>query len=235
MEIAICDDDMNFRKNIHDVLLWYKKKYRFEVNIYEYKSGNDLLDSQRVFDVVYMDYKMPGLNGLETARQLRKSNHICSIIFVTGYPEFILDSFTVQPFRFMIKPIAEEKIEEAMNAYVELQRVFYPISIVIDGELKTIATQDIIYLEGDGKYCWIYTKEGVYHSSKTLAETHHLLPPYCFFRIHKSYVINMFCIQSVKENIITLNDGTCIQVGRANLASFKMAYRDFLKNTFVRI
>ena len=235
MEIAICDDDMNFQKSIHRVLLKYKQKYRFEVNVYEYKSGNELLDSGRVFDVVYMDYKMPGLNGLETAQQLRNANPICSIIFVTAYPEFILDSFAVQPFRFMIKPIEEEKIEEAMNAYVELQRVFYPISIVSDGELKTIATQDITYLEGDGKYCWIYTKEGTYHSSKTLNNIHQQLPPYCFFRVHKSYVINLFCIQSIKENTVTLNNGVCIQVSRAILASFKLAYRAFLKNTFVRI
>lgn len=235
MEIAICDDDKNFRKVIRNILLNYKRKYRFEINIYEYESGNDLLNSQRVFDVVYMDYQMPGLNGLETARQLRLSNHICSIIFVTSYPEFILDSFTVQPFRFMVKPIIEEKVEEAMNAYVTLQRIFYPISIIIDGELKTIASQDITYLEGDGKYCWIYTEKETYHSSKTLIKTHNLLPPYCFFRVHKSFVINMFCIHSIKENVITLNSGERIQVGRANLASFKVAYKEFLKNAFVRI
>ena len=178
---------------------------------------------------------MPGLDGLETARQLRKENHICSIIFVTSYPEFVLESFSVQPFRFMVKPIQEKLIAEAMNSYVKLQKLFYPISIIVDGELITIATQDITYLEGDGKYCWIYTEDKTYHSSKTLTGIHSLLPPYCFFRVHKSFVVNMFCIVSIKENIITLNSGERIVVGRSNLSEFKKVYRDFLNKNFVRI
>ncbi len=235
MQIAICDDDKVFRQTIREVLLKYKAEYRFEINIYEYESGNSLLESNRVFDIIFLDYKMPGLDGMETARRLRKDNHICSIIFVTNYPEFVLESFAVQPFRFMVKPIQENLIEEAMNAYVQLQKLFFPISIVMDGEIKTIASQDITYLEGDGKYGWIYTENETYHSSKTLMEIHKVLPPYSFFRVHKSFVINMFCINTIKENLVILNSGEQIPISRARLAGFKKAYRDFLKHNFVRI
>ncbi len=235
MQIAICDDDKVFRQTIREVLLKYKAEHRFEINIYEYESGNSLLESNRVFDIIFLDYKMPGLDGMETARRLRKDNHICSIIFVTNYPEFVLESFAVQPFRFMVKPIQENLIEEAMNAYVQLQKLFFPISIMIDGEMKTIASQDITYLEGDGKYCWIYTENETYHSSKTLMEIHKVLPPYSFFRVHKSFVINMFCINAIKENLVILNSGEQIPISRARLAPFKKTYRDFLKHNFVRI
>ena len=235
MQIAICDDDTIFRQTIREVLLNYKAKYRLEINIYEYESGDALLESNRVFDVIFLDYKMPGLDGMETARRLRKGNHICSIIFVTNYPEFVLESFAVQPFRFMVKPIEESLVEEAMNAYVKLQKVFFPISVLTNGEMKTIAAQDITYLEGDGKYCWIYTEKETYHSSKTLMEIHKVLPQYSFFRVHKSFVVNLFCISTIKDNLVILNSGEQLPISRTRLAGFKKAYRDFLKHNFVRI
>lgn len=235
MRVAICDDDKIFRQTLREILRKYKTKYRFEINICEYETGNALLESGRVFDVVFLDYKMPGLDGMETARRLRKGNHICSIIFVTNYPEFVLESFAVQPFRFMVKPVEESLVEEAMNAYVQLQKLFYPISVLTDGELKTIAAQDITHLEGDGKYCWIYTEQETYHSSKTLMEIHKALPPHVFFRVHKSFVVNLFCISTIKDNLVILNSGEQLPISRTRLAGFKKAYRDFLKHNFVRI
>ncbi len=235
MEIAICDDDKVFRQNLREILVKYKAEYRFEINIYEFNSGDSLLESERVLDIIFMDYKMPGTDGLETARRLRKANPICSIIFVTAYPEFVLDSFAVQPFRFMVKPVEEQFVTEAMNSYVQLQKLFFPISVVVEGEMKTIAGQDITYLEGDGKYCFIHTEKQTYHSSKTLTAIHKLLPQYSFFRVHKSFVVNLFCISTIKDNLVILNSGEQLPISRTRLAGFKKAYRDFLKHNFVRI
>lgn len=235
MKIAICDDDKIFRQKIKEILIAYRNNNRFEINIYEFESGNQFLEAEHIFDMVFLDYQMPGLDGMETARKLRKKNNICNIIFITNYPEFVLESFMVQPFRFIVKPLEESKILEAMDSYIKQQNLFYPICVIEDGELKTICSQDIMYLQGDGKYCWIYTTKDIFHSSKTLTQIHALLPPHCFFRVHKSYVVNMFSINSIKGNIITLNNGEHITIGRVHISNFKKAYSSFLKNNYVRL
>lgn len=199
MQVAICDDERIFREELKEILIQYKTEKRLHIDIFEYENGQELLASENVFDMVFMDYQMPKLNGLEAARILRTKNSICSIIFITSYPEFILDSFEVQPFRFMVKPIKNEKIYEVIGSYIKQQKLLYPLIVIENGEQKSVNAQDIIYIEGDGKYCIIRTNKETIHSSKTISHVHKLLPEYCFYRIHKSYVINMYCVSSLKK------------------------------------
>ena len=235
MQVAICDDEQLFRKELRDALVNYKRQKRVCLDIYEFENGENLIQSETVFDIVFLDYQMPGMDGMETARVLRARNSICSIIFITAYPEFVLESFEVQPFRFMIKPIETAKITEALDNYIRQQKLLYPLVVIEDGEQKTINSQDIIYLEGDGKYCYVRTNEETIHSSKTLSQVYKLLPQHCFYRIHKSYVINMYFISSVKHNIVTFTNGELAIVGRNHIAEFKRVYMNFVKNYFVRM
>ncbi len=235
MQVAICDDDNIFRSKLKDILIEYKAEKRICVDISEFESGEDFLADRTVWDVVFMDYQMNGLDGLETARKLRNKNPLCSIIFITAYPEFILESFEVQPFRFMLKPLKNEKIYDALNSYIKQQKLLYPLIVVENGEQKTVNSQDILYLEGDGKYCIVRTVSDTIHSSKTIAQVYKLLPEHCFYRVHKSYVVNMYCIDSLKNNIITLNNGEIAVVGRNHIAEFKKVYMNFVKNYYVRL
>ena len=235
MQVAICDDEGVFRQELHKVLLNFKYDKRICIDIYEFENGENLIQSETVFDIVFLDYQMPGMDGMETARVLRARNSICSIIFITAYPEFVLESYEVQPFRFMIKPIETAKINEALDNYIRQQKLLYPLVIIEDGEQKTINAQDIIYLEGDGKYCYVRTNEETIHSSKTLAQVYKLLPQHCFYRIHKSYVINMYFIASIKGNTVTFTNGEMAIIGRNRIAEFKKVYMKFIKNYYVRM
>lgn len=235
MQVAICDDEVEFRNELKNLLLEYKREKRIQIDIYEFKNGNSLLDSKIIFDIVFIDYQMPGLDGLETAKAIRLKNCICSIIFITNYPQFVFDSFEVQPFRFFTKPLDANKLKTAMDNYLRQQKLLNPILIVEDGEQKTINSESIIYLEGDGKYCLVRTKDHVFKSSKTLSKVQELLPQHCFYRIHKSYVVNMYCISSIVGNEVLLINGEKARIGREHIAEFKTVYRNFVKNFYVKV
>ena len=100
MQVAICDDEKEFRDELKKFLIGYKKDRRISIDIDEFENGNDLIQSREIYDIIFMDYQMPGTDGLETARILRLKNCICSIIFITSFPQFVFESFEVQPFRF---------------------------------------------------------------------------------------------------------------------------------------
>lgn len=233
MQIAICDDEPNFREELRNYLVEYKKDRRLQLDVYEFENGNDLCISKIPFDIVFLDYQMPLLDGMETARILRENNVLCNIVFVTNYPDFVFESFEVNPYRFWKKPVEFEKVEALLNLYIKQHKMLAPIMIFdYDGQ-KIIESKDVVYLEGDGRYCIIRTRFETVHSSKTLSGVLELLPQYCFFRIHKSYAVNLYCVKRILGNEVWLNNGEKVLISRNNVSKFKLAYKKFIKDYYL--
>ena len=234
MLVAICDDELIFRNELKTYLANYKREHRICLDVFEFSNGEDLFSSNFIFDMVFLDYQMPFLNGMETARKLRTKNALCSIVFVTNYPDFVFESFEVSPYRFFRKPISENDIDNMLTLYIQQQKMLAPIIINdYDGQ-KTIPSKDIVYLEGDGKYCTVRTITETVHSSKTLSGVLERLPQYCFYRVHKSYAVNMYCIDKIDNNEILLINGEKVVISRHKIADFKKSYRNFVKNYYLR-
>lgn len=235
MLIAICDDEAVCRDALYDILSAYRSTHRLPMDIYKFDNAAALLESKRRFDLIFLDYQMPGLNGMDTARTLRSRNVTCSIVFITSYPKFVLESFEVQPYRFLLKPAQTEQIHELMNGFVAQHRMLAPIVIQQDGCQITIESKDILYLEGCGKNCIIRTMDETYTSSKTMAQVHELLPQHCFYRTHKSYVVNLYSVRSFDKESVTLINGEVARIGRANAADFRRDYAQFVKDYYVKV
>jgi len=232
---AICDDEKLFRDAIRSVLTDYAVAHRMHLDICEFDCAEALLGSEKRFDMVFLDYQMPGLNGMDAARALRERNLSCSIVFVTSYPQFVLESFEVQPFRFLMKPVQPEQVVALMNAFLARQKQLSPIVVVNDSTQTVIEAQDILYLEGSGKNCVIRTADHTYTSSKTLAQVHELLPQHCFYRTHKSYVVNLYAVRSFDADTVTLLNGEFAKIGRGKAGAFRQAYAQFVKDYYVKV
>lgn len=230
MIVAICDDDSNIRNSLKEFLIKYKKERRIHLDIMEFSNGDTLLQSEYTFDIIFLDYQMPNLNGMDIARELRKRKNSCSIIFITSYPAFVIQAFEVNTFRFHVKPINYQKLSEDIDFYIKEQKMFAPVVINTDGEQFVINSEDIVYLKGCGKYCYVRTNNNTYRSSKTISGVYDLLPKQCFFRTHKSYVVNFYCVEVIKDNIIELSNGEKVKLSRDIKKDFKNAYLNFIKN-----
>lgn len=235
MEIAICDDNPNFRDELKEALFTYKKEKRVVLDIVEFQNGEELLHADTSFDLYIIDYQMPGRNGLEVAKELRKKNESCGIIFMTRFSHFVLDSFEVQPFRFFLKPLQKDKLYDALDSYIRKQRLMNPVIIDKNGELQMINADQIIYVEGDGKNCIIRTLDDFYHSAKTVSKFMDDLPFCCFYRIHKSYVVNMHYITAIYKNEVVFVNGEKAAISRNRLTDFKKAYKLFVKNNYLKV
>lgn len=235
MVVAICDDEKDFRDSLKSIIFEYKTDRRLHIDVYEYPSGETLLASGKTFDIIFLDYQLSEIDGMTVARNLRRRNITCSIVFITSYPQFVLESFEVQPYRFFVKPVDQNQIVPMLNTFIKHQKMLSPIIVINDGEQLVINAKDILYLEGDGKYCTIRTTSDTYKSSKTLSQVHALLPQHCFYRTHKSYVINLYGVSSFENGIVTLINGECAKIGRSKISEFKHIYKQFIKDYYVKV
>lgn len=235
MVVAICDDEAVFRKELKDFLIQYKKDRRIHLDMIEFSDGQSLLNYDRGFDIVFLDYEMPGLDGIHTARILRSRKNICCIMYITSYPEYVFEAFEVNTYRYLTKPVDWDKLTNAMDDFIREKKMFAPIVVNVDGEQLTISSEDIIYLEAEGKFCYVRTTDNIVRSSKTIAKVFELLPQHCFYRTHKSFAVNLYCIQSIKDGCVILNNGEKAKISRNNIADFKKTYKNFIKHFIARM
>ena len=119
MRIAICDDEVK----ICEMLIGKVKKFFPDVEIISYTSGKELLDEKSIPDILLLDIKMPDISGIEAAKELRNRNFYNIIIFITGEEEEVFNSFDVQPFHFLVKPVEDNKLKSVLDNAINMSLI----------------------------------------------------------------------------------------------------------------
>ena len=207
----------------------YSMQRHVDLDYYDYTSGRDLLASNIKHDIIFMDYQMDGLDGLETSDQLRKKNIDIPIVFLTSYPHVVFDAFKVNAFRFLVKPIDMEKLTDTMDSFLhDLDDSNY-ILVKTDEANKRINIKDIVYVEASGKYCYIRDNEDSVLYKGTLAEIEEKLPQDMFFRSHRTYLVGFRHITSHTSTSILFDNNERALISKMKLTAFKKAFTDFIK------
>ena len=108
MEIAIVDDEKVIREQIKELAI----RYAPDCNAKAYETGEALLAEVKKADIVFLDIRMEGMNGIDTARVLREKQEDTVLIFITGVKEYVFEAFDVSAFYYLLKPIEEKKFSE---------------------------------------------------------------------------------------------------------------------------
>ena len=175
-----------------------------------YNSAEDALEPiQRLQpDIVFLDVEMPGgMNGFDMLKKLPSINF--DIIFTTAHDYYAIRAIRFSAVDYLLKPIEATALQEAVSRVVEKRSNTDPslwqmevvsqhkarldnLAIPTMEGLLFIGLQEIVYCEGDDKYTRIYLADKkTIVSSRTLGVFEELLSAYSFFRIHKSYLINL--------------------------------------------
>lgn len=234
MRAAVCDDDHRAVGELVSLLNEYSQERDTDVDIVTYSSGAELNDNSLDADILFLDYAMPGDDGLETAKRIRSVYPYLCIVFVTSHSGIVYDSFEVQPFRFLLKPVDKTRLFAAIDDYVSHSDWNCTIEIPGENGRIFIRSEDIAMLEAKGRCCSITTNSGSYTSSDTISEIMDVLPR-CFYRLHRSYAVNMFYIEALKNDSVMLTNGVSVPLGRLRSAAFRKTYKDFVKNRIVRM
>lgn len=151
-------------------------------------------------DVIFLDVEMPKLNGMEAAKSLMELKKVPLIIFATAYPQFAAEAFRYEAVDYLLKPYDEEqlqqtiqRIEKQLRSPVENEtsKLAGKLAVEEEGEIFYIEPKEILYMSRDDKVSRIITKSGEYEVKTPLKDLENRLKPFSFFRVHKSYLVNL--------------------------------------------
>ena len=235
--IAICDDDrkyVDYLETIIEKVSDYSEKYV----VYKYYSGEEFLESMNLeFDLVVLDMQMGKIDGITAALNFRKCDHDAVLVFCTGVqlpkPEF----FDVQPFRYLMKSYTEEKLCHEAKIIIERMidtRKETFIVVCNDGRMNKVSISDISYVSNLKRGCCIHIfskKNNQYYeiiSNKKLLEIYEELKNYYFEYAHNSYIVNFRSIIGIKNNVITLENLTTLNISRSKKEAFHNRFTEYL-------
>lgn len=233
MRIAICDDDLLFIEQLTDYIKdYFKRSHLTCPEIVSFHSGESLLEDTISKDIVFLDIEMPGLSGISTGAELKKSNKNVIIFVVTAYAEYLDDAMRFHVFRYLSKPLEKQRLfrnlKDALHVYsVTSQK----IPVETKNGVHTVYTSDIISVESLDKKTIVHTRNTDYESIHPIAKWTEVLPKNCFFQSHRSFIVNFNHVSDFDHSLIHLcGNQFSAYLTRRKYTEFKSAYLLYLES-----
>lgn len=196
-------------------------------------------------DLVFLDIQMPKITGFELLEMLEEKP---VIIFATAYDEFAIKAFNENATDYLLKPFSDERFSEALEKAKEKlyvknlhNRAFhYPLvkseselnRLIVKetGRILIIPTEEIVFIEAQDDYALISTQTKKYLKKTTLKELEERLDKSKFFRIHRSYIVNVAFVDEIIRMgkdlySLTIKNGQKLPVSKTGYDSLKTVFQ----------
>lgn len=202
--IGVCEDEACVHDIVNHLLDKYANMRNIEYEVIPFFSGMELLESTQEMDLLFLDIAMPGIDGLETARELNRRGVPYKIVLLTGKTECMKAGYKVRAFRFVTKPIAEEEFFEALDDVRACMLGREEITVYRDRIPYQVRQKDILYIASDRAQTVICTKNYSYRSEKSLKEWEAEMDDKVFVQCHRSYLVNLSKIERMEKDLLYL-------------------------------
>ena len=229
--VAICEDEGYILEELRKKVEKYINRKSLDASIKTFTSGEELLKAKKKLDIILLDLMLPGIDGLEVARQISGRSRI---IFVTSYREYAVEAFDANAVHYLVKPVTEERLFSALDRAVNQteQMDNQALTLIKSGKTQVILIRDILYCEVFNHQVRIHTVHGTYDYFGTLDMLEAKLDER-FFRCHRSFVVNMNCVAGQEKGVAILINGERIFISRRKQADFMQKLLHFLKNEVI--
>lgn len=235
MRIAACDDDIKFLQQLSNLLNQYGEQYNCNIEYKLYTNPLELvaqIEKGIHYDVILLDVVMPGINGIQCAKDIRSFDNFVKIVFLTSSTEYAVESYAVKAYQYLLKPVKKENL--------------FMILKLLEKESETGETNLFVMKSKNGitkillsklEYCEMINRKIVLHLANgkeyecnlRMNELEEKLKDYVmFFKPHRSFLVNMDYIQSLTTHGIVLECGTKIPIPREKHAQIKQIYMDYI-------
>lgn len=233
MRIAICDDDERELRHLSELIAEYQTGHGKRMDCRTYRNGTDFLCEMRdgEYDIVLLDVLMPGISGIQVARELRERDHNVRIILLSSAPEFAVESYSVGAYHYLLKPADPNLLFQLLDKAESELTVQDEQGFILknrDGIFR-IDFAKLEYVEVINKTVTCHLTDGViYEMNSTLMDFEENFSDRTdFVKTHRAYLVNLGCIQAIDGNFVVTKNGHRIPVSRPRRKQVRDTYMRF--------
>ena len=230
IRIAIVEDAAFDRQVLRDCLREYGQETGTELQITEFTGGTAFLEQyQEDLDLIFMDIMMDGLDGLTTARKLRRRDDKVLLVFVTSMLQYAVQGYSVDAMDFIVKPVTYTGLKLCMDRVVRRLNETTPVRLRFTNREGThsVDAAEICYIESLEHKIVVHTVQGEIQSDMSLAAAEKMVKALLFFRCHVSYLVNLRYVDRVSGNDVWVN-GDRLAISRYRRKDFLEAWSAWL-------
>jgi len=222
MRIAIVEDEKKYADIIREYIERYKLESDIDCQSVWFQNGLDFInDYHPIYDLIFMDIKMPHMDGIEVAKKLRQFDEEVVLIFVTNMAQFAIRGYEVHALDFILKPVKYFDFIMKLNKAVQFCQKNQDIQINIDmGDyIRKVSVRDIYYVEVINHFLIYHVKDQTYKSYGQLKKLEEDLRDANFVKCNNCYLVNLRNVVEVHTNSIVVGKDE-IQVSRRRKKEF---------------
>ncbi len=194
------------------------------------------------YDAIFLDVRMPELDGVELARVLRRFASPPAVVFVTAYETAAVQAFELEAVDYLLKPVSRGRLTEALGRVQtraateapapppEADSEVIPVDNLRGGGTRLLPRSSILYLQSHGDYVRIFADGGRYLLRASLGEIERRWEPFGFVRVHRRYVVNLRRAVELRPllngtAVVVFPDGGEVPVARRQVAELRRRLR----------
>ncbi|MBQ8348374.1 MAG: response regulator transcription factor [Ruminococcus sp.] len=211
LKIAIVDDEPSVVDEIRNINVSFFQEQGKPVDIYCFSSGEDIISYHQKYDLIFLDIQMQGMDGIQTAQEIRRHDKKATMIYVTSFGREMARSFSVHPFAFLEKPVCAELLRNNLKDYMEyafMDQDFKGIPFEAMTGTVLVKPDDILYFEylGNRKIRIVCDNSDLFIQD-TITNLYQIVERYGFLKPHQSFIVNPAKIKAVFDlDLLMIND-----------------------------
>ena len=231
IRIAICDDVPEHCSIAKEKITSYFSGKSVTISIDTYFSGSELLRCDVCYDLLIMDIALRDENGMDVAKKYCSGKRT-RVILLSSHNEELPNGYKIGAFRFLLKPIDDISLQEALDSAVNALEQEQVIEVFDEkGCSRFLRLSEIYYIQGAHKKSNVFTEMETFTSPVGIQQISAELHSLSFFMPHKSYLINLRYVQSIGDKELVLTSKERIPISRLQRKNFLERYHAYMRST----